>query len=139
MIYFNGDGIPDLVTVGQPVDFLRGRGDGTFTSPIHYSTSGSGQTSVATADFNGDGKLNVVTADPVAGVISVLLGSGNGALLAPINHAAGSLPTPLTIGDFNGDGRPDVAAAAVGSNAVLVLLNDGSWLPHPPTPPAVSI
>ncbi len=136
---FNGDGIPDLVTVGQSVDFLRGLGDGTFASPNHYSTSGVGQTSVATADFNGDGKLDVVTASQGDGMISLLLGSGDGTLQTPVSQAAGSSSAGLAVGTFNSDGYPDVAAADPDSNAVSVLLNDGNWSPHPPSLPAVSI
>ena len=82
---------------------------------------------MATADFNGDGKLDVVTADHAAGTVSVLLGLGDGTLTSPLDHAAGSSPSAVAVGDFNGDGRPDVATANAGSNTVSVLLNDGAW------------
>jgi hypothetical protein len=89
---------------------------------------------VAAADFNGDGKLDVVTADPTAGIVSVFLGNGNGALSAPFDHEAGSLPKAVAAGDFNGDGRTDVAAANASSNTVSVLLNDGAWSTPVPIP-----
>jgi hypothetical protein len=118
---FTGDGIPDLVTAGLTVDVLPGLGDGTVAPPILHSGNDAG---LATADFNADGKLDVVTAR--AGTVSVLLGRGDGTLTPPLDHAAGSLPSAVAVGDFNGDGRPDVAEAD-GSNAVWVLLNDGAW------------
>jgi hypothetical protein len=119
---FTGDGIPDLVTAGQTMDVLPGLGDGTFALPISHSAVGS---TVVTADFNADGKLDVVTAR--GGTVAVLLGRGDGALFPPLDHAAGSAPRTVAVGDFNGDGRPDVAAADRGSNTVPVLLNDGAW------------
>jgi hypothetical protein len=131
---FTGDGIPDAVTAGQTVDVLPGRGDGTFDNPISRSANTSGITTVAAADFNGDGKLDVVTADPTAGIVSVFLGNGNGALSAPFDHEAGSLPKAVAAGDFNGDGRTDVAAANASSNTVSVLLNDGAWSTPVPIP-----
>ena len=121
---FTGDGIPDLVTAGGSVDVLPGLGDGRFAAPISHSASGW---TVVTADFNGDGKLDVVTSDPGAGTVSVLLGLGDGTLSPPLDHAAGSSIVAVAVGDFNGDGRPDVAAANAGSNTVSVLLNDGAW------------
>jgi Calx-beta domain/FG-GAP-like repeat/FG-GAP repeat len=124
---FTGDGIPDLVTAGQTVDVLPGNGDGTFASPIPNNVNGVVQTAVAVADFNGDGKLDVITTSGGAGAVSVLLGRGDGTLTPPIDHAAGSYPEAVAVGDFNGDGRPDAAAADGDSNAVSVLLNDGAW------------
>jgi FG-GAP-like repeat len=87
---FTGDGIPDLVTGGLTVDILPGLGDGTFAPPIHNSANGYGQSKVKTADFNGDGKLDVVTADPGAGTVSVLLGRGE----LPLYFSFGSLILP---------------------------------------------
>jgi hypothetical protein len=131
---FTGDGIPDLVTAGWTVDILPGLGEGDFGislfgPPINQSANSSGMTTVAAADFNGDGKLDVVAADPAASTVSVFLGFGNGTLTAPIDHAVtGSSPSLVAVGDFNGDGRPDVAAGNV-------LLNDGNWPAIGPTLP----
>jgi hypothetical protein len=123
---FTGDGIPDLVIAGQTVEVLPGLGDGTFAAPLSNPANGYAAEAAAVADFNGDGKLDVLTAAPLAGSVSVLLGRGDGTLAPPIDHAAGEA-VALAVGDFNGDGRPDVAAADAGSDAVAVLLNDGDW------------
>jgi hypothetical protein len=121
---FTGDGILDLATAGQTVDILPGLGDGTFQGVTRQYVD---PTAIAAADFNADGKLDVVTADPWAQTLSVLLGRGDGTLTPPIDHVAGSAPVSVAAGDFNGDGRPDVAAANANSNYVSVLLNNGSW------------
>lgn len=131
---FTGDGIPDLVAAGQTVDILVGHGDGTFDSPISYSANGSSYSGVAVADFNGDGKLDVVTSDANAGTVSLLLGNGNGSLTYAAAYPVGSSPSPVVVGDFNGDDRPDLAGANFNSNMVSVFLNDGgAWTPLPPS------
>ena len=84
------------------------------------------------ADFNGDGKLDAVTADGASGTVSLLLGNGNGALTYAGAYTVGSSPSAVVVGDFNGDGRPDVAAANRDSNTVSVLLNDGGASTPPP-------
>jgi hypothetical protein len=80
---------------------------------------------MAVADFNGDGKLDVIATG--AGTVSVLLGRGDGTLTTPIDHSADSSAEAVAVGDFNGDGRPDAAVANYSSNAVSVLVNDGAW------------
>lgn len=121
---FTGDGILDLAIAGNTVDILRGNGDGTFIPVVQQSVD---PVAFAPADFNGDGKLDLVTVDG-GNAVSVLLGTGAGALALPIVFAVGS-PRAVVAGDFNGDGRPDVAAANSYSDDVSVLLNDGIWPP----------
>jgi hypothetical protein len=63
----NGDGRLDIVvtTLAQEVSVLSGNGDGTFQLAANYSPGG---VSVAIADFNLDGKPDILTADgPSAG------------------------------------------------------------------------
>jgi hypothetical protein len=125
---FTGDGIPDLAAAGATnVAILPGTGDGTFGSYILANTNNTGQVAVAAADFNGDGELDVVTADGSSGIVTALLGLGNGMLSQAGDNTVGSSPVALAVGDFNGDGRPDAVTANASSNTVSVLLNDGVW------------
>ena len=76
---FNGDGKPDLAvanTTGHPdVDvMLLGNGDGTFQPALMYSV-GTGGYSIVAADFNGDGRADLATANYVSNDVSILLGS----------------------------------------------------------------
>ena len=74
----NGDGKKDLVAVNQANDsisVLLGRGDGTFNAAKSYPVA-DGPFQVAFADFNRDGKVDLVVAD--TNQVSVLLGNGNG-------------------------------------------------------------
>jgi len=74
---FNNDGKLDLAVANNgdsTVTLLLGDGDGTFTqaSGSPYAT-GAGPYQIVAADFNGDGKLDLATANLTAGTVSILL------------------------------------------------------------------
>jgi hypothetical protein len=76
----------------------------------------------AFADFNRDGKLDMVVGKSDGTGITVLLGNGDGTfgpeLLLPAID-----PFSVIAGDFNGDGKPDIAAIC--GSVVLVFLGNG--------------
>ncbi|HEV7966251.1 MAG TPA: FG-GAP-like repeat-containing protein [Candidatus Acidoferrales bacterium] len=66
---------PDLAVADETadtVDILIGNGDGTFTAPIPLPV-GNSPVSVAAADLNGDGSLDVVTANNASNTVSITL------------------------------------------------------------------
>jgi len=82
---FNGDGIIDLAVAnsghsfGFPfrptwggVSVLAGNGDGTFAAPVGFGVHKT-PVSVVAADFNGDGQLDLVTANANSDDVSVLI------------------------------------------------------------------
>ena len=131
----NGDGKPDLVVANRDgstscpdgsVDVLLGKGDGTFDPAVDYCTGGSTPMSVAVADVNRDGKLDLIVANGNSSNIGVLLGNGDGTFQPALTYDAG-YPSPMSIlvSDVNKDGNPDLV---VGSfyNKVSVLLGNGT-------------
>jgi FG-GAP-like repeat len=125
---FNGDGKLDLATAvgtvfGSDVTVALGTGTGTF-GPASYFTIGAYPQSVAAGDVNGDGKVDLVTANDDASV-SVLLGTGTGGFAPDTNYTTGLGPRSVALADFNHDGKLDVATANVRSNNVGVLLGRG--------------
>ncbi|MEG4521442.1 DUF4347 domain-containing protein [Microcoleus sp. C2D2] len=130
---FNFDGNSDLVTANYTtsnISLLLGNGDGTFGAATYFGVGsnfgvGLNPSSVAVADFNGDGNLDLATANQNSiqtGNVSILLGNGNGTFGAATNLSEGSNPTFVVVGDFNKDGKSDLATASFSSDTVSVLL-----------------
>ena len=116
----NADGNLDLVVPAggssAAISVLLGNGDGTFGSPIVYTSNllGIDCTSIAVADFNGDGKLDVAltNSEGATNAIAIVLGNGDGTFQnPPILYGAGLLPAGVVSLDLNGDGKPDLAVA----------------------------
>jgi hypothetical protein len=91
--------------------------------PLTYYIIGTESISVAAADFNGDGKIDLVVGNfsTTDGYAAVLLGNGDGTFQTPQNYPTSSYLDSLAVGDFNGDGRADLAVGnAYGPVGVLM-------------------
>ena len=128
----NGDGRLDIVAANYNSDnasvILGTGGSATFAtfSPQQTFTTGNGAQSQALGDLNGDGKLDMVTANGGNSTASVLLGNGNGTFAAKTDFATGTAPRSVTLGDVNDDGRLDIITANRDSNTASVLLGNGN-------------
>ena len=82
-------------------------------------------------DRNGDGRLDIVTANSFPGTAGVLPGQSGGTFGAPTEHSTGvySHPYQEKIGDVNGDGRLDIVAASPQMRTIGALLNTGTYTP----------
>jgi hypothetical protein len=87
---------------------------------------------VAAGDFNGDGRLDLATANNDGG-ISVLIGKGDGTFHPQVVYGAGSFPANIYAGDFNNDGKLDLAVVNYDDGAVGVLLGNGDGTFQPQT------
>ncbi len=128
---FNHDGKPDVVmTVNGGFAVALGNGDGTFQPAVFYPTQLS--YFLAVADFNGDGNLDIVTADDNLGpsTVSVYLGNGDGTFKTPPVVSSTTNPNVfVVVGDFNGDGKPDIAVIDLPYISVLLGNGDGTFGP----------
>src|SRR5262249_12571949 len=116
---------PGNTTTHGYANVLLGNGDGTFSNGNSYLLSGRNPYSAALADFNGDGKLDLVTVNNDNNTFSLLLGNGDGTFQVPTDTATGPGPESPAVGDFNGDGKLDLAVANNGNNSVGVFLGNG--------------
>ena len=142
---FDGDGITDIVIAAgdsqilypspfdASIEVLFGRGNGEFAAPPLSLIPGSNQlgnyaSAIAAADFDGDGILDLVTAQTNA--VSVLKGLGDGTFNTVKQYQIPKGVTQLAIGDFNRDGKLDFAAVAGDSNTGLAMFlgnGDGTF------------
>jgi hypothetical protein len=133
---FNRDGAVDLVVANNGigttfngnlspgnVSLLLGNGDGSFQSGQNI-VAGRKPTSVAAADFNGDGKVDLAAAD-FNGALNIFLGHGDGSFDTGPAYEGGDSLTSVVAGDFNHDGVIDLATASLHSNGIGIFLGNG--------------
>ncbi len=125
---FNDDGRPDVVAPNANSDDLTiglGDGAGGFNAPGGARTTLSSHTlSLAAADMNGDGVIDLVgSSDDQQRELSLMVGDGKGAFTR-IDHTFNA-PARVYghgIGDINGDGMTDVIAPCIDRSSVIVWL-----------------
>jgi FG-GAP-like repeat/Subtilase family/Protein of unknown function (DUF1573) len=137
---FNRDGVSDILTPSQgsaapyAVSYLQGRPDGSF-EPSAKILIGTGAADsprdIAIGDFNRDGNLDFVTANPAGtGNASLLLGNGDGTFQVPTQITTSLFSSEIDVGDVNGDGNLDLVSGL----KVFLGNGDGTFqtpLPHP--------
>jgi len=128
-----GNGKLDLITAnwgggggdGNTLTVLTNDGTGNFA--MGYTlTVGAGTRSVAAADVNGDGKIDLISGDMLANTLTVLTNSGNGGFSVSGVYQVGTWPSSVGAADLNGDGIPDLYCPNRNDNTVSVLTNNGS-------------
>jgi len=87
---------------------------------------------IVSADFNGDGHLDLAVApNSTSGEVIVLYGRGGTEKFGPpTNFPAGANARSVTAGDLNGDGKPDLIVDlddfGQPTGRISILLNDGT-------------
>jgi FG-GAP-like repeat/FG-GAP repeat len=144
---FNNDGKLDIATANyqaSTISVLLGNGNGTFGAKNDYTTGtiGLSPTGIGAADLDGDGKLDIVTANDSANTISVLLNTtpvsstgsavltytGSAPTLQPFTVPAGvtSLAATLTGGGGTPATTNNIAVTPGETLTVTVGINGGA-------------
>ena len=142
---FDKDGDVDLVTVtsngtdpGNQAAVSLNNGDGTFAEVVNYP-SGVNPTGVISADFSGDGQLDLAVGHMMSNLqgteLGLLLGMGDGTFKEVTQYPASDVkplqvsgPRTLTSGDFDNDGNLDIAMANVDGDDVTIFRRTGCEL-----------
>ena len=125
----NGDGKLDVITANSAsgnVSVLTGNGAGTFTAVTGSPFSmGVAPSHVLAADLDGDGKLDLVTANSgfLGASVGLSVRKGDGILgFGNVAYATtlAQVPSGLAAADFNLDGIADVAVSQSGAQFVYL-------------------
>jgi hypothetical protein len=124
----DGDGDIDVLTANftGSVSLFAGRGDGTLAAARTFAVCSAGSCPApqwaALADMDGDGALDVVTANQRPGSASVLLNDGAGGLGTVVElDDVRSFAYAAVPGDFDGNGVLDLAV----TNGAAAFLEPG--------------
>jgi hypothetical protein len=123
---FNGDGFKDLAVAHNSagkVAVLINNGNGTFAAAVNYTTTSPAQRSITLGDYDGDSKIDLITAG--SGGLYMMKGSGNGTFAAPVQFANTNNIRSAASGDIDGDGDADVVFSTAANN-VQTWLNNGT-------------
>src|SRR5438874_388556 len=81
--------------------------------------------SVVAADVNGDGRVDLISANSADSTLSVLTKNGGGSFVLASSPGVGSGPISVAAADVNGDGSMDLISANLDASTLSVLTNNG--------------
>jgi hypothetical protein len=125
----DGDGSPDMTGANEVAPDYRvllndgcGNYPGQFT--IYPVSSGQQPSPTRSADFNSDGRLDMVSGNSGGNAVTINLNNGSGGFLPAVNYSTGGFTHGVAVLDADGDGDFDVAAP--NNSQVAVFLNNGN-------------
>jgi hypothetical protein len=137
----NGDHRPDLICANGlnskqndangTLLILTNNGSGGFGSNNLYEV-GQSPRSVLAVDVNGDGQLDLISANYTSSTLMVLTNNGSGIFSSNATYNVGLNPISVVAADINGDGSPDLITANFSANVdvstLTMLTNNGSGI-----------
>jgi hypothetical protein len=132
---FNGDGRADLVwrDVGQnnlgATELWLNKGDGTAFTESALTTIGTDWQIVGSADFNGDGKTDLLWRNRTTGANAIWLMSGSTYNSLQLQSSTDPNWDVAGVADFDGDGKADILWYNANTGGVQVWLMHGGAQP----------
>ncbi len=131
----NNDTHADVVVTNTAVlpygaAVMLGNGTGSLAAPVLHVLPEM-PVSLALADFNLDGDLDLAAVVGAFNEVYVPLGNGNGTFGPNAAYPTASSPSGIAVADLNGDVRPDLVVTATGAHVVSVLVGTGTGAFNP--------
>ncbi|MBI1853983.1 MAG: VCBS repeat-containing protein [Planctomycetes bacterium] len=136
---FDRDGDLDIAvlkgsTTGGKVEFIRNNNNGTFTRLANSNNARAGASSMAAADVDMDGKVDLAVANSVDNSVLVLRNTSTTSITfanasVPNTYAqVGWFANPVAIaaGDVTGDGKPDFLVCNRANGDASLMVNSGT-------------
>jgi len=123
VVDLNGDGDEDVAYIVPQDSFgtvfaatMLSYGDGSFAFPVEYSIANGRESAfrivsdIQVGDVNGDGIIDIITANNAPNDVSVLFGNGDTTMeVIADRYGMGYSVHAVALGDYNGDDLQDVA------------------------------
>ena len=130
----NADGNVDIMTadaVSSSISVFLGNGSGTFNAGVSYLVEPidgfpGACSDLALGDLNGDGMLDVVTADPDTYTITSMLNQGDGSFVRGSFAFRDGPATDVALADLNGDNKLDLISTDREVGILQVALGQGN-------------
>jgi hypothetical protein len=117
----NGDGRPDLVLFGGPLTVKLNNGSGAFGANL--SVAGASADVAAVADFNKDGRPDIVACKNAfsspSSTVSIYLNHGGGSFTKSASKTIPAFCSNVMAVDINRDKKVDVVVSTAASNGTL--------------------
>lgn len=149
----NRDGNPDILSAaiaGNKVSYFRnltqqpGATAPFFAPEQIVSSTARGVSSLAAADIDRDGNLDIVASflgdDKIVWFAGIAVGQNGDILFGPelLVSSAVQYPASVAVGDFDADGVLDVASASQNDSKVAVYINAGDIIGDVTLPPTLT-
>ncbi len=134
---YDGDGRPDIAVSASFSNSIAVLQNASSPGSVSFGTAvafaaGTGAFGLTSADFDGDGKVDIAVVDTGAAIVSVLrntstTGSINsGSFATAVTFVTGTTPVDIEAADIDGDGKIDIVLSNSNSNSMSVLRNTSS-------------